>query len=135
MPTITINLTDKVVPKKNSKTARIGRRSGRAYLHRAQAAISSEEALHWSAVEIFGKTSWKTPTAKPVSVTMVFPYHPQADGVGLAETVLDALQGVAYLNDKQAKETHITMLPKVPKHMADPFEGISCRVTISEIEW
>ena len=106
-----IRLTVPIVPKKNSKTARITR-DGRAYLHRKASAIASQETIHWEALVLLAEKKWKNPVEDLISLCLVFPHHPRADAIGLAETVLDALEGVAYVNDKQVKRLMIGMLPK-----------------------
>ena len=127
-----INLTVPIVPKKNSKTARITR-AGRAYLHRKASAITSQDAIHWEALDLLGKAGWKSPVLDRISMLLVFPHHPQADAIGLAETILDALEGVAYKNDRQVKLLVIEMLKKNDPSWASYTSSDSCHLTITTL--
>lgn len=85
----------KIVPKKNSHRAGLSR-YGKLYQYRSKDAVDSEESLHWEA-----KAQCKDPMMRGrVQVVATF-RKTRADCIGLLETVLDALQGVAYENDRQ----------------------------------
>ena len=84
-----------IVPKKNSHRAGLSK-YGKLYQYRSRSAVDSEDALHWEA-----KKQWKGEMLKgPVQIIATFK-KTRADCIGLLETVLDALQGVAYKDDKQ----------------------------------
>lgn len=85
----------KIVPKKNAHRAGLSR-YGKLYQYRSKSAVDSEEALHWEA-----KGQCKDPMMLGrVQVVATF-RKTRADCIGLLETVLDALQGVAYKDDRQ----------------------------------
>ena len=87
-----------IVPKKNSHRAAVSK-SGKMYQYRPKRAVESEDGLHWEA-----KSQWKAKTLSgPVRVDALF-RKTRADCIGLMETVLDALQGIVYENDKQCGE-------------------------------
>jgi Holliday junction resolvase RusA-like endonuclease len=48
--------------------------------------------------------------------------------IGLAETVLDAMQGVVYVNDKQVRVLVMSMLKK-----GENTHGVTCRADITEL--
>ncbi len=87
--------SSKIVPKKNSHRAGISK-FGKLYQYRSKSAVDSEDALYWEA-----KKQCKDPmTLGKVQVVATF-RKTRADCIGLLETVLDALQGVAYKDDRQ----------------------------------
>ena len=64
--------------------------------YRSKSAVDSEDALHWEA-----KAQCKDPMMLGrVQVVATF-RKTRADCIGLLETVLDALQGIAYKDDRQ----------------------------------
>jgi hypothetical protein len=117
-----------VVPKKNSKAARIARSTGRAYLHMTNRARNSQAALHYEALAQLRKQGWKALEGW-CRVDLVFAWNGRADTIGLAETVLDALQGQfgAYLDDKQVRSLELTMQPKGGELEA---QGMTCEAYI-----
>lgn len=111
MKNIEIIFTQPILTKKNGKTARYASRLGRAYLHLKPGAARSERSLHLEAQEQARGRGWK-PTDAPCSVILTFAWNGRADLIGLAETILDALQNAIYTNDKQVRELSLEMKPK-----------------------
>lgn len=97
---IILTFTTDIVPKKNGKTAGImkyGPRAGRAFIYSRAAAKESQKALSWEAK---GQArGWKL-TDKPVRVEALFKKR-RGDCIGVMETVLDALEKIIYVNDRQ----------------------------------
>lgn len=57
------------------------------------------------------RQGWK-PEANSIDLILTFAWNGRADLIGLAETVLDALEGAAYLDDKQVRNLTLSMKPK-----------------------
>lgn len=84
-----------IVPKKNAHRAAVSR-YGKIYQYRPKRAVDSEEGLRLEAL-----AQWKgKPLEGEVRVLATF-RKTRADCIGLMETLLDAMQGIAYGNDKQ----------------------------------
>lgn len=112
--------------KKNGKTARHSRTTGRIWLQPKAGTRASQDALHWEAMEQIRKADWKL-TDQPCSLKLTFSWNGRADVIGLAETVLDALEGVVYVNDRQARQVMMDMLPK---GSIQERQGITCEAQI-----
>lgn len=106
---MTLNFTGRILTKKNGKTARHNFRTGKTWLHLKKGARSSEDGLRQEAREQADAWGWKV-TDRDCAVTLTFSWNGRADAIGLAETVLDAMQGVVYKNDKQVRVLIISML-------------------------
>lgn len=123
----TLDFRTYVVPKKNSKTARISRQ-GRAYLHRDPRAIESQNSLHSEAWGLWWASGGGSPMTEPVEVRAIFK-KTRADLIGVLETVLDALEEIVYVNDKQVAAFSVRwdldeeLLP----------EGVTCRVHVASL--
>jgi hypothetical protein len=127
MRSLTILFRSRVVPKKNSKTARMAG-NGRMYMHRKVEAVASQDAMHWEALDTASREHWLL-SMDPCRVALTFSWNGRADTIGLAETVLDAMEGAVYGNDRQARSLLMDMQPKGGELEA---QGISCRATIKE---
>lgn len=92
-------LTCPIIPKKNSFKVGVAK-GGRPYQYRSQAAKASENAIAWEAAVELRRRGWRQPVAGPVELRAIFA-KTRADCIGLMETLQDALQGVAYLDDSQ----------------------------------
>lgn len=124
---VTINFQSEIRTKKNGKTARLNRANGRVFLHLKAGAKQSQTALHYEAIEVCSRAGWKV-TEGNCRVILRFAWNGRADVIGLAETVLDAMEGIVYKNDRQARWVEMTMLPKENK------SNITCQATIYDYQ-
>jgi len=97
-------LKSAVVPKKNSFRAGISKH-GRLYQYRRKNAVFSEDRLHEEAKWIARENGYRLFPGK-VSATVFVRKTGKADCIGKVETILDALQHVAYEDDAQVVDCH-----------------------------
>lgn len=109
----TMTLASQIVPKKNSHQIYTRGRNGQRFVGRTARQISSQNELHAEALREWRKKAGPYfELGSKVYLDFVFAYNSHADTVGLAETVLDALEGVMYKNDRVAKNLSMDMLDK-----------------------
>lgn len=106
---VEIDLETPIVPKKNSYQAGMTK-GGRMYSYRSKRARDSEMALKIEASWKLRVKGIKAPRDGPVAVSVEF-QKTRADAIGLLETLLDALEGIAYLNDRQVIDGHYRYAP------------------------
>lgn len=127
MRNVTLDFRTYVVPKKNSKTPRVSR-YGKVFLQPNPRAVESENSLHSEAWGLWFAAGGDKPTSELVEVRAIFK-KTRADLIGVLETILDALQGVVYENDKQVAAFTVQwdhdgeILP----------EGVTCRLAVSSL--
>lgn len=110
--TLLIDLTVDIVPKKNGKSAGITK-SGRPYVYSRKAGKDSQNEI---ATEVMAQRVGWPVTDRPVKVDAIFRKR-RGDCIGAMETLLDAMQGVIYVNDSQvwdqrARWDILKILPK-----------------------
>jgi len=96
---ILFRLTMSIVPKKNSKIPRVSSR-GKPFLQPNLRAVESEQFLRQEAsLQARGFTPIETPVKLFVRAWKA--PRSRADLSGIVETVQDALNGIAYIDDRQ----------------------------------
>lgn len=93
-----IALITHIVPKKNAVHSAITKK-GQRYHYKSYAARISEDTIRkeiWAQWKVHNKEPWKTSVAVKVLLRKT-----RADAIGLLETILDAMEGIVYHNDRQ----------------------------------
>ena len=107
----TVTLASQIVPKKNSHQIYQRGRHGKLFVGRTSRQISSQNELHEEVAKEWKKKAGPYfENGSKVYLDLIFAYNSHADMIGLAETVLDSLQGVMYKNDRVVKNLSMDML-------------------------